>query len=52
LFSKINYAIVLRRFYAQDEALGLLLDCDQILKIKGKTLKKGTFEGLQLAKII
>ncbi|CAD8049100.1 unnamed protein product [Paramecium sonneborni] len=52
LFSKINYAIILRRYAAFDESLGLLLDCDQILKIKGKTFKKGTFDCLQLARMI
>ncbi|XP_001347280.1 hypothetical protein (macronuclear) [Paramecium tetraurelia strain d4-2] len=52
LFSKINYAIMLKRYAAYEESLGLLLECEQILKIKGKTLKKGTFDAIQMAKII
>ncbi|CAD8051656.1 unnamed protein product [Paramecium sonneborni] len=52
LFSKINYAIYLRRYSFSDESLSLLLDCEQILKIKGKTFKKGTFDSLQLARMI
>ncbi|CAD8049471.1 unnamed protein product [Paramecium primaurelia] len=52
LFSKINYAIILKRYAAYDESLSLLLDCEQILKIKGKTLKKGTFDTLQIARMI
>ncbi|CAD8050261.1 unnamed protein product [Paramecium sonneborni] len=52
LFSKINYAIILKKYAVQNEALELLLDCDQILKIKGKTLKKTPTESLSLAKII
>ncbi|CAD8142394.1 unnamed protein product [Paramecium octaurelia] len=52
LFSKINYAIILKRYAAYDESLNLLLDCEQILKIKGKTLKKGTFDVLQIARMI
>ncbi|CAD8051450.1 unnamed protein product [Paramecium sonneborni] len=52
LFSKINYAIILKKYAAQNEALEILLDSDQILKIKGKTLKKAPLESLSLAKII
>ncbi|CAD8054236.1 unnamed protein product [Paramecium primaurelia] len=52
LFSKINYAIILKKYAAQNEALEMLLDCVQILKIKGKTLKKTPSESLSLAKTI
>ncbi|CAD8134627.1 unnamed protein product [Paramecium octaurelia] len=52
LFSKINYAIILKKYAAQNEALEMLLDCVQILKIKGQTLKKSPPESLSLAKTI
>ncbi|CAK71360.1 unnamed protein product (macronuclear) [Paramecium tetraurelia] len=52
LFSKINYAIILKKYAAQNEALEMLLDCVQILKIKGQTLKKNPPESLSLAKTI
>lgn len=43
---------MLKRYAAYDESIGLLLDCEQILKIKGKTLKKGTFDAVLMAKMI
>ncbi|CAD8159334.1 unnamed protein product [Paramecium octaurelia] len=52
LFTKINYAIILKKYAAQNEALEILLDCDQILKTKGKALKKSSSESLNLAQII
>ncbi|CAD8045814.1 unnamed protein product [Paramecium primaurelia] len=52
LFSKINYAIILKKYAVQNEALEILLDCDEILKIKGKVLKKNSIESLNLAQII
>lgn len=42
LYQKINYALALRKYSMNDEVANLLLDCDQILKIKGKQLKKQT----------
>lgn len=43
---------MLKRYSAYDESLNILLDCEQILKIKGKTLKKGTFDTILMAKMI
>ncbi|CAD8161847.1 unnamed protein product [Paramecium pentaurelia] len=52
LFHKINYALALRKYGLIDEVINLLLDSDQILKIKGKQLKKQPLDIQLLAKIV
>jgi len=39
IYIKLNYAVALINFGMVDEAIKYLVDCDKILKIKGKTLK-------------
>ncbi|CAD8067390.1 unnamed protein product [Paramecium primaurelia] len=52
LFHKINYALALRKYGMIEEVINLLLDSDQILKIKGKQLKKQPLDIQLLAKIV
>ncbi|CAK86288.1 unnamed protein product (macronuclear) [Paramecium tetraurelia] len=52
LFHKINYALALRKYGLTEEVINLLLDSDQILKIKGKQLKKQPLDIQLLARIV
>ncbi|CAD8151863.1 unnamed protein product [Paramecium octaurelia] len=52
LFHKINYALALRKYGLSEEVINLLLDSDQILKIKGKQLKKQSLDIQLLARIV
>ncbi|CAD8060883.1 unnamed protein product [Paramecium primaurelia] len=52
LFHKINYALALRKYGLTEEVINLLLDSDQILKIKGKQLKKQPIDIQLLARIV
>ncbi|CAD8087108.1 unnamed protein product [Paramecium sonneborni] len=52
LFQKINYALALRKYGLTEEVINLLLDSDQILKIKGKQLKKQPLDIQFLARIV
>lgn len=44
--------MALRKYSMNEEVANLLLDCDQILKIKGKQLKKQPSEVQLLARIV
>ncbi|CAD8081293.1 unnamed protein product [Paramecium sonneborni] len=52
LYQKINYALALRKYGLTEEVINLLLDSDQILKIKGKQLKKQSLDIQFLARIV
>ncbi|CAD8209830.1 unnamed protein product [Paramecium pentaurelia] len=52
LFHKINYSLALRKYGLTEEVINLLLDSDQILKIKGKQLKKQPIDIQLLARIV